>query len=154
MCHGSWALKTAQAVLWIWQPQLAFMESKWLRATWQCESELPAHLVPAQGLQSQTLSLCTTPMQTAALTFPPMRLTCVKKRFRSCLAIPRLCVAWWAALTLLSGTFSQRMAEHCAYPSLPNSKFKPTRPYLTLKSVVLWTQCCTRQPSEVFSNLT
>lgn len=43
-----------------------------------------------------------------------------------CLAIPRLCVAWWAALTLLSGTFCQRVAEYCAYPSLPNWKFKQT----------------------------
>lgn len=42
------------------------------------------------------------------------------------LAIPRLCVAWWAALTLLSGTCCQRMAEYCAYPSLPNWKFKQT----------------------------
>lgn len=50
--------------------------------------------------------------------------TYVKKRHTFCLAIPRLCVAWWAALTLLSGTFCQRIAEYCAYPSLPNWKFK------------------------------
>lgn len=52
--------------------------------------------------------------------------TYVKKRFRFCSAVLRLCVAWWAALTLLSGTFCQRMEESCAYSSLPNWKFKQT----------------------------